>query len=153
MVIKRNVEYEIFTIFKQCTAEEKEFLIANAKQIAQAKTEEQKQDILSIYVDDKEEIASFILDTDGAGVRYIAKTLNDPNELVKMVWYKLKGEEAFNQISEYYKQEIAKASRTNYTKGYEDAKAGRSANSSKTVVRKPASYTNKKKPLSIDELD
>lgn len=108
---------------------------------------------LALTVDDKEEIASFILDTDGAGVRHIAKTLNDPNELVKMVWYKLKGEEAFNQISEYYKQEIAKASRTNYTKGYEDAKAGRSANSSKTVVRKPASYTNKKKPLSIDELD
>lgn len=107
---------------------------------------------IALSVDDKEEIASYILDSDGAGVRYIAKALQDPATLVRMVWYELKGREAFQQISDYYKREIAEASKNNYTKGYEDAKSGRVANSSKSVVRRPATQ-NKKKPLSIDELD
>jgi len=45
------------------------------------------------------EIASFILDTDSAGVRYIAKALNDPKTLVEMAWWTLKGHDALNQIT------------------------------------------------------
>lgn len=44
-----EIEYEIFTIFKQFKAEEKDFLIANAKQIVQAKTEEQRQAIIDRF--------------------------------------------------------------------------------------------------------
>lgn len=107
---------------------------------------------LSLSNDDKEEIASFILDSDVAGNRYIAKALNDPQTLVKMVWYSIKGEEAFGQISDYYKQKIAEAAKTNYNKGYEDAKAGRTANSAKSVVKK-ASRKASNKPMSIDDID
>lgn len=106
---------------------------------------------LSLSNDDKNEIASFILDSDATGTRYIAKALNDPQTLVKMVWYALKGDEAFGQVSDYYKQRISEAARYNYNKGYEDAKSGRTANNAKSVVRKTS--TNKNKPLTINDID
>lgn len=106
---------------------------------------------LELTVDDKNEIASFILDSDVAGVRYIAKALNDPKTLVKMAWYALKGDEAFEQISDYYKQEIAKAAKTNYQKGYEDAASGKKA--AKSIVRKPSSKKMQKDIYTINDID
>lgn len=106
---------------------------------------------LTLSVDDKNELASFILDTDGAGVRYIAKALNDPHTLVNMAWYALKGKEAFAQITDYYKQEISKAAKYNYNKGYEDARKGHAANSAKVVVKK--AQRQGKKPLTINDID
>lgn len=107
---------------------------------------------LSLSTDDKNEIASFILDSDATGTRYIARALNDPTTLVKMVWYALKGEEAFGQINDYYRQQIKEAAKYNYNKGYEDAKAGRSINQAKSIVRK-TSKKGTSKPLSINDLD
>lgn len=107
---------------------------------------------LTLSEDDMNEIASFILDSDAAGVRHIAKALNDPKTLVGMVWYALKGQEAFSQISEYYKQKITEAAKYNYNKGYEDAKSGNKPNAAKTVVRKPKT-TSDKKVVSINDLD
>lgn len=107
---------------------------------------------LTLSEDDMNEIASFILDKDVAGVRHIAKALNDPKTLVGMAWYALKGQEAFGQISAYYKQKITEASKYNYNKGFEDAKAGRAANTAKSVVRKP-SKAPQKKILTINDLD
>lgn len=107
---------------------------------------------LTLSEDDMNEIASFILDSDAAGVRHIAKALNDPKTLVGMVWYALKGQEAFSQISEYYKQKITEAAKYNYNKGYEDAKNGNKPNAAKTVVRKPKT-TSDKKVVSINDLD
>lgn len=110
---------------------------------------------LTLSEDDMNEIASFILDSDVAGVRHIAKALNDPKTLVGMVWYALKGQEAFSQISDYYKQKITEASKYNYTKGFEDAKGGKAPNAAKTVVKKPAGSkaAPAKKVLTIDDLD
>lgn len=106
---------------------------------------------LSLSVDDKNELASFILDSDATGVRYISKALNDPNTLVKMAWYALKGEEAIRQISNYYKKQISDASKYNYNKGYEDARSGKAANTSKSIVRKASTKPNR--PLTIDDID
>lgn len=108
---------------------------------------------LTLSEDDMNEIASFILDSDVAGVRHIAKALNDPKTLVGMVWYALKGQEAFSQISDYYKQKITEASKYNYNKGFEDAKGGKAPNAAKTVVKKPAGSKAAKKVLTIDDLD
>lgn len=110
---------------------------------------------LTLSEDDMNEIASFILDSDVAGVRHIAKALNDPKTLVGMVWYALKGQEAFSQITDYYKQKITEASKFNYNKGFEDAKSGNKPNAAKTVVKKPAGTTAApaKKVLTIDDLD
>lgn len=106
---------------------------------------------LELSVDDKNELASFILDTDVAGVRYLAKALNDPKTLVKMAWYALKGEEAFSQISDYYKQEISKTAKANYQKGYDDAKSGKSA--AKAVVKKPVTRKADNRALTINDID
>lgn len=106
---------------------------------------------LALSVDDKNEIASFILDEDATGVRYISRALDDPATLVKMVWYALKGDEAFSKISDYYKSKISEAAKYNYNKGYEDAKSGKAANLAKSIVRKPAKSTNK--PLTINDID
>lgn len=107
---------------------------------------------LTLSEDDMNEIASFILDSDVTGVRHIAKALNDPKTLVGMVWYALKGQEAFGQISDYYRQKITEVSKFNYNKGYEDAKSGIKPNAAKTIVkRQPAQQT--KRALTIDDLD
>ena len=103
--------------------------------------------------DDMNEIASFILDSDATGVRHLAKALNDPKTLVGMVWYALKGKEAFNQISSYYKQKITEAAKFNYNKGYEDAKTGVKRNTSKSVVKKSNGQNNNKQVLTINDLD
>jgi hypothetical protein len=110
---------------------------------------------LTLSEDDMNEIASFILDSDVTGVRHIAKALNDPKTLVGMVWYALKGQEAFSQITDYYKQKITEASKYNYNKGFEDAKGGKAPNAAKTVVKKPAGgkAAPAKRVLTIDDLD
>lgn len=104
---------------------------------------------ITLSEDDMNEIASFILDSDSAGVRYIAKALNDPKKLVGMAWYALKGEEALSKIADYYKKKITEVGKTNYEKGFADARAGRPA--AKSTVRKPQSKTKTIK--SIDDLD
>lgn len=109
---------------------------------------------LTLSEDDMNEIASFILDTDAAGVRHLAKALNDPQMLVQMSWFALKGQEAIRQISEYYKHQISEQSKANYKKGYEDAKAGKASNPAKTVVKRPEQQPGRKpKTTSIYDLD
>lgn len=108
---------------------------------------------LTLSEDDMNEIASFILDSDAAGVRYLARAIQDPQMLVQMAWFALKGPEALRQISEYYKHQITEQSRTNYKKGYEDAKAGRTSNPTKTVVKRPEPRTAPTKGMNINDLD
>lgn len=105
---------------------------------------------ITLSEDDMNEIASFILDSDAAGVRYIAKALNDPKMLVNMAWYAMKGEEALSKISDYYKQKIAEVGKSNYERGFNDAKAGRPA--AKSAVRKPQNQKTKN-IKSINDLD
>lgn len=84
-----------------------------------------EDDALVLSEDDANMLASFILDSDEAGVRYIAKALNDPKTLTQMAWFALKGQETLKTISDYYKQEIAKVSKESYNKGLNDAKSGK----------------------------
>lgn len=108
---------------------------------------------LAWTTDDMNEIASFILDEDATGQRYLAKALSNPQTLVEMAWFALKGKEALGQISDYYKAQITEASKTNYNKGYEDAQKGNKKNEVKTVVRKPSKSSSNKRELSIEDLD
>ena len=132
---------------QQKQAEQFEQIIINA--IQDNESIDLGESYLQLSDDDKNEIASFILDSDVAGTRYIDKALSDPNTLVKMVWYALKGDEAFAEMSNYYKNEIKKAAKSNYEKGYNDAKSGKTT---KSVVRKTQKQ-NDKTILSIDDLD
>ena len=97
--------------------------------------------------EDKQMIAYGILGQDQAGISNLSKALNDPQTLVKMMWFALKGEEAIDSINEYYKDQISKARQSGYQKGLQDAQSGNTG--SKVVKRQ----TLNKKPIkSIDDL-
>lgn len=111
---------------------------------------------ITLEEDDKEEIAQFILGVDNTGTRYLEKALSDPETLVKLAWFALKGEEALDSVSEYYKQQIKEVGRTNYNKGLEDGKSGKSEKSTKSkkprlVVGSPQS-SKAKRQESVDDL-
>jgi len=62
---------------------------------------------------DRNEVLSFLLDRDANGQSQFSKLFEDPDALFKMAWYMLKGEEAHQALTDYYKGEIAKARREN----------------------------------------
>lgn len=74
---------------------------------------------------DKEDIASFILDSSVSGRRYLQDALNDPETLFKMAWWITKGEDAIDQMQRYYRQQVMEKQTASYKKGYEDAKNGK----------------------------
>ena len=94
---------------------------------------------LEISMDDEDmnQLANFILERDNTGTSYFARALNDPRELVKMAWFALNGEEILNGISDYYKTQISKISKSSYEKGLNDAKKGASV-----VVKKNVNNNN-----------
>lgn len=63
---------------------------------------------ISLDEDDMEDVAQFLLTADGAGINHFSKALNDPDTLVKMAWFALKGEDVFNDITNYFTAEIKK---------------------------------------------
>lgn len=99
--------------------------------------------------DDMDELYTFITGHDQAGVNYMSKALNDPDTLVRMAWFALRGEDIINSISSYYKNQIALAHKAGYEQGI--SKAGKRPAESKVVVRPKAK--KEEKALSIDDLD
>ena len=100
---------------------------------------------------EKDNIASFILDTDAAGNRHIAKAFNDPKTLVGMSWYALYGQDAFNQLSSYYKQKITEAARSNYSKGYTEGKSG--VKPTTVIKQNNNNNNNNRRYSSINDVD
>lgn len=99
--------------------------------------------------EDMNELYTFITGHDQAGVNYMSKALNDPDTLVRMAWFALRGEDVINSISSYYKNQIALAHKAGYEQGI--SKTGRRSAESKVVVKPKAKKTEK--ALSIDDLD
>lgn len=89
--------------------------------------------------DDKYDIAGTILDSDTTGTRRLARLINDPETLVKMVWYATKGENAIDEMQRYYMNEINTRQKAAYQKGFEDAKNGKGMS---YVVNRPARKGN-----------
>lgn len=112
---------------------------------------------ISMELDDMNDIANLILSQDAAGINYLAKELNDPAKLVKVAWFLSKGEQAFNDISDYMAQQIKEISRAQYKKGFEDGKSGKSSTTPKSRVVKPTQTTQKTNTKSniftMDDLD
>ena len=104
--------------------------------------------IFELEDDDKQNIAYSILGQDQAGISLLGKALNDPDTLVKMMWFALRGEEAIDSLNEYYKDQISKARQSGYQRGLEDAKSG---NSGSRVVHK--TKLQNKQYKTIDDLD
>lgn len=60
---------------------------------------------------DKNEVLSFLLDLDANGQSQFSKLFENPDALFKMAWFMLKGQEAHDALTSYYKGEIAKVRR------------------------------------------
>ena len=104
--------------------------------------------------EDKQMLAQFILGQDQAGVSLLGKALNDPQTLIEMSWFALKGKEAIDSINEYYKEQITKAREAGYNKGLEDGKKGTSKPaSSKVTTKSGKSKLVKREIKTIDDLD
>lgn len=76
---------------------------------------------------DKEMIYDFMLSQDESGSNYLYKALQDPNTLVRAAWFILNGDEAFNNISDYFIDQIKTVANNQYNKGFQDAKKGESS--------------------------
>ena len=60
-----------------------------------------KSDVLVIEDDEKSKILSYLLEQDTNGYSQFFKDLNDPKVLVELAWYRLFGQDAISNISEY----------------------------------------------------
>lgn len=101
---------------------------------------------------DKQEIYNYLVGYDQSGNRLINNTLADPDQLVQMAWMHIKGPEVFKELTSYYKRKIQETAKTNYNKGYEDAKGGRQYNQAKSVVKR-RKQPQKTDNLSINDID
>ena len=99
---------------------------------------------------DKEELAQFMLSKDETGNNYLWQALQDPDTLVRAAWFILNGEDAINNIAEYFTNQIKLVSQNQYKKGLEDGKMGTSRPS--VVIN---NNTNKQRHTynSINDLD
>lgn len=102
--------------------------------------------IFELEDEDKQDIAYGILGQDQAGLNNLSKILNDPNTLVRMIWFALKGEDAINSLNEYYKDQISKARQSGYQRGL-------SERTDSKVIKKPKSKLTNKTYRTIDDLD
>lgn len=105
---------------------------------------------------DREELAEFMLSRDQAGKNYLFEALQDPATLTRAAWFILNGEDAFNNISDYFAQQIKLVSENQYKKGLEDGKKG--VQTRPTVVIDNSNKNNNKQQhyrsyKSINDLD
>lgn len=107
---------------------------------------------INLNQEDQEELAQFILGRDQAGINWFGKALEDPDTVVRMAWFALKGEDAFNDIENYISQQIKTASQNSYNKGLEDGKKSRQKESNVVINPKPYQPTNTQKQT-INDLD
>lgn len=61
---------------------------------------------LNMDESEMEELYDFITGHDAAGVSFFGKALNDPQLLVKMAWFALNGEQAIQDINDYWTNEL-----------------------------------------------
>ena len=102
---------------------------------------------------DKEELASFMLSRDEAGNNYLWQALQDPETLVKAAWFILNGDEALNNISDYFVNQIKLVSQNQYKKGFEEGKSGKNPTRPEVVINKNNKTNQHRSYSSINDLD
>ena len=109
---------------------------------------------LSFDDSDKEELAEFMLSQDESGSNYLYKALQDPQTLVKAAWFILNGDEAFDNISEYFVNQIKLVSENQYKKGLEDGRKGVQSRPSVVINNRNTKSSRQQQTYStIDDLD
>ena len=100
---------------------------------------------------DKEDIAQFILGRDQAGINWFGKALEDPDTVVRMAWFALKGDEAFNDIENYISEQIKSAAQNAYNKGLADGK--NKGNASVVITNPKPMMQRPQETISVNDLD
>lgn len=113
--------------YKQIEEDER---AAKANEAARAKEEEMNNSIrainsvaqntddlydLELSDMDKDEVMRHLFDLDVNGKSEFYKRLQDPNELFRLAWFSLKGDDAFSMVHSYYQKEIETAKRGGVT--------------------------------------
>ena len=101
---------------------------------------------------DKEELAQFMLSKDEQGNNYLWQALQDPDTLVRAAWFILNGDEALNNISDYFINQIKLVSQNQYKKGLEDGKKGISSRPS-VVINNSQKQDQHRSYSRIEDLD
>ena len=102
----------------------------------------------------KEELAEFMLSQDESGSNYLYKALQDPQTLVKAAWFILNGDEAFDNISEYFVNQIKLVSENQYKKGLEDGRKGVQSRPSVVINNRNTKSSRQQQTYStLDDLD
>jgi len=99
---------------------------------------------LVIEDDEKSKILSYLLEQDTNGYSQFFKDLNDPKVLVELAWYRLFGQDAISNISEYWKDILKQERRT--------AKSNKNSSASQTVVDKTNANDKSEKPKTLSDL-
>lgn len=102
---------------------------------------------------DREELAQFMLARDEAGNNYLWQALQDPETLVKAAWFILNGDEAFNNVSEYFIKQMKLVSENQYKKGLEEGKKGVTQPPRSQVVFNTKQNNHRQPINSINDLD
>lgn len=108
---------------------------------------------LNLEDSDKEELAEFMLSQDENGLNYFYQALQDPETLVKAAWFILNGEEAFDSISDYFKNQIKLAGESQYKKGFEDGKNGVSTRPQVVIDNSKRNTNQHRVYKTIEDLD
>lgn len=100
---------------------------------------------LEIEDGDRQNILSYLLDQDQEGKSRLVRDIEDPNELIKLSWYKLYGDETFKHITGYWKGLLKEARQENakLSKQIEKYKKGTNTVVTPTPGKKSNSLTNK----------
>ena len=100
---------------------------------------------LEIEDGDRQNILSYLLDQDQEGKSRLVRDIEDPNELIKLSWYKLYGDETFKHITGYWKGLLKEARQENakLSKQIEKYKKGNNTVVTPTPGKKSNSLTNK----------
>lgn len=102
---------------------------------------------------DKEELAQFMLDKDESGNNYLWQALQDPDNLVKAAWFILNGDEAMNNISDYFVKQIKLVSENQYKKGFEEGSSGAQPTKPQIIIRQSKNNNNTNLHRSIKDIN
>ncbi len=94
---------------QQATREKETQYNAMADSVINAARATKEMNGMLLDDDDKEEVLSFLLDRDANGQTEFYKMFSDPQKLFELGWFALKGNEAYNALTDYYKSEISKS--------------------------------------------
>ena len=97
---------------------------------------------LQLSAEERTNVYKFITDTDTSGETLISKALNDPEQLVKMAWFALYGEQGFNVIQDYFTKELANSRKSKSSLVYTDKNTKENKTTDKPKINSMGSLYN-----------